>query len=371
MKSVLALLIILATVALVATAWLQSGGIAREQMQSAQTPEEAVRLMLTNVAAHNWDAAYSRLANTADVDKAAFIRDFAGTNGSLLTYASLEKFDVWGLHVNDHEATLRAKLHYSTAVGPLDDIRDVNAEHDGNTWKVFWPTTTLPKLPPQVVPVNYLRWDVINRGAQDDWGVQNVDSPQVRIVSMNAIQRPDRVVILGEIVNEDTVPAYVNVGATLLGPTGNELDQESSFDNISHTLLPKQVSPYRIDFPNVRLEKIKSVRMDAKAMLVAASADPVIEVNQQRLEKDPLGKMVLQGQLVNESGQIVNIPHVVAAYYDSNGKVIWVSDGYVKQELLPQIPVGFAVDVPDDVATKVQSYRVVVNYYNYNNGNNS
>ena len=52
--------------------------------------------------------------------------------------------------------------------------------------------------------MNYLRWDVISRGSSDDWGVQNVDSPQVRIVSMNAIQRPDSVVVLGEVVNEDS-----------------------------------------------------------------------------------------------------------------------------------------------------------------------
>src|SRR5205823_1210806 len=101
--------------------------------------------------------------------------------------------------------------------------------------------------------------------------------------------------------------------------------QESSFDKIDHTLLPKQVSPYRIDFPNMRMEKIKNVRMDAKALLVSASADPVIEVNQQKLETDPLGKKVLSGQLTNEGGQVVDIPHIVSAFYDSNGKVIWVS----------------------------------------------
>ena len=106
-------------------------------------------------------------------------------------------------------------------------------------------------------------------------------------------------------------------------------------------------------------------------MLVPASADPVIAVGQQRIETDPLGKKVLRGDLVNQSGQVVNIPHVVAAYYDANGKVIWVSDGYVDQELMPQIPVSFAVDIPDDVASKVQSYRVVVNYYDNDNAGNS
>ncbi len=82
---------------------------------------------------------------------------------------------------------------------------------------------------------------MISRGATDELGVQNVDSPQVRVVSMNAIQRPDSVVLVGEVVNEDSVPAYVNVGATLLAPSGAELAQESSFDKISH-ILPRSRS---------------------------------------------------------------------------------------------------------------------------------
>jgi len=35
---------------------------------------------------------------------------------------------------------------------------------------------------PQVLPVNYLRWDVIYSGSGDDWGAQNVEAPHVRIV---------------------------------------------------------------------------------------------------------------------------------------------------------------------------------------------
>src|SRR3984893_13404716 len=366
MKKLLAIGIFVVTLGLVAVSWIASGGLVRQRMYSAKSAEEAVRLMLSQVQGRNFDGAYARLANHGEVDETAFIHDVAGSNGSLLTYASLESFDVYGLHQTDQEATFRTKLRYSTAVGPLDTFRDLKVLRDGSNWKVVWPTTRLPKLSPQVIPVNYLRWDVISRGAQDDWGVQNVDNPQVRIISMNALQRPDSVVLVGEIVNEDTIPAYVNVSATLLASDGSERAQEGSFDKISHTLLPKQVSPYRIDFPGMRMDKVKSVRMDAKSMLVPASADPVIEVSQQRIETDALNKKVLRGQLVNQSGQIVNIPHVLASYYDGNGKVIWVSDGYVDQELLPQIPVSFGLAIPDDVAKKIQNYHVVVNYYNHN-----
>jgi hypothetical protein len=363
MKWTLPIVIGAITLALIAIAWFQSGGVERREMFSANTPDQAVRLMLSQIQAHNFNAAYARLANRSDVDKETFIREFAGSFGSLLTYASLENFDVWGLHSGGQEASVRAKLHYSTAVGPLDDVRDLKVEKSGDTWKVFWPVNNATKLPPQVIPVNYLRWDVINRGASDEWGVQNVDSPQVRILSMNAIQRPDSVVLVGEVVNEDSVPAFVNIGATLLDAQGNELAQESSFDKIAHTLLPKQVSPYRVDFPNMRLERIKNVRMDAKALLVAASADPVIEVNHQKLETDPLGKKVLSGDLTDESGQVVDIPHVIAAFYDSNGRVVWVSDGYVAQPLLPQVAVPFALDMPPEIQKNVQSYRVIVNHY--------
>jgi hypothetical protein len=366
MKRILPVILVVVTLVLIVIAWFQSGGAVRHELRYASTPDQAVRLMLSQIQAHDFDAAYARLANRDDVDKNAFTREFAGSYGSLLTYAALENFDVWGLHTGDDNATVRAKLHYSTAVGPLDDVRDLKVEKRGDTWKVVWPVNPAPTLPPQVIPVNYLRWDVINRGAGDDWGVQNVDSPQVRIISMNAIQRPDSVVLVGEVVNEDSVPAYVNVGATLLDAQENEIAQESSFDKIDHTLLPKQVTPYRIDFPDMRLEKVKKVRMEMKALLVSASADPVIAVNQQKLETDPLGKKILSGQLLNQGGQVVNIPHVIAAYYDSNGKVIWVSDGYVGQALLPEIPVPFAVDLPPDIAKNVQTYRVVVNHFDTN-----
>jgi hypothetical protein len=59
----------------------------------------------------------------------------------------------------------------------------------------------------------------------------------------------------------------------------------------------------------------------------------------------------------------VNIPHVLATYYDKAGRVIWVSDGYVDQALLPQVPLPFSVGLDDDVAGNVQTYRVTTNNY--------
>ena len=362
MKFVLVLLIALLTVGLVAAGWVQSGGMKLRAERAASTPEEAVRALLADIQAHNWDQAYARLDHSNDIQQQDFVREIAGTDGSLRTYSALQGFDVWPVHADASHSTLRVRFNWSSAVGSLDEVRDLSVVRDGNTWKVVWPKPNFANVPLQVLPVNYLRWDVIGRRS-DDWGSASVDSPKVRIISMNAVERPDSVVVLGEVENEDTVPAYVNISATLLKQDGSPLAQQDSFDAIAHSLLPKQVSPYRIDFPGARLNQVKSVRMDAHPLLVPASADPVITVENQNVNKDALGRTVLKGSLVNQSGQIVNIAQVLAAFYDTSGKVIWVSDGYVDDALIPQAPVPFAVDIPPDVATRMHDYHVVVNHY--------
>ena len=358
MKRVIPIILLILTAVLVAMATVHSS-----ELKPATTPEGAVQGLLDHAKSRDFAGAYNYVAKNSNTDEQSFAKDLTARDGSLRTYSSLQKFDTKVLHENDEQALVRANIEWSTAVGAFYDNRDLQVVKEGSSWKVIWPVEKQPKVPPQVIPVNYLRWDIVTRGSDDDWGAQNVEAPRVRITSMNAIERDGSTIVLGEIVNEDTVPGFVSVGATLIGKNGNTLGDESSFDKISHTLLPKEVSPFRIDFPGVKLANVKSVRMQPNALLVPASADPVIGVLHQRIEKDSRGRTVLKGELINESGQTVNIPHVLATFYDNSGKAIWVSDGYVDQALLPKTPVPFSVGVRDDLAQNVQTYRVTVNQY--------
>jgi hypothetical protein len=209
--------------------------------------------------------------------------------------------------------------------------------------------------------VNYLRWDVIYSGNGDDWGAQNVEAPHVRIVDMHPVERADGVVILGELLNEDVVPAYVSVAATLLSKNQTTIVTEGSFDKISHLLLPKQVTPFLIKFPSLSLSDIGSIRMTPMSALVAASADPVIEIENEQLHPAPGAS--LTGQLINQSGQIVNVAHVLGTFYNHAGQVVWVADEYVDTALLPQVPVQFEIHIPEDLARNVSSQRTVIATY--------
>src|SRR5215831_15708011 len=340
----------------------------RSATAPASTPEGAVQSMFANVRAHNWKGAHSYVAAGSNVDMSTFQRYLQGRNSSLRTYSQLEGVNTRVLHQGENESLVRAEMKYSTAVGAFYDTRDLKVVKEDGAWKVKWQSEKEASPPPQVIPVNYLRWDVIYRGAADDWGSQNVENPHVRILSMNPTEHDGGVIILGEIENEDTVPAFVSVGATLVNKNGQDVAQESSFDKTSHVLLPKEISPYRIDFPKIKLADLKSVRMKPDSMLVPAAADPVIGVLHQRIEKDNKGRTVLRGELLNESGQTVNIPHVLGTFYDASGKVIWVSDGYVDHALLPQSPQPFAVGLRDELASSVHTYRVTVNQYSLKRG---
>jgi hypothetical protein len=345
------------------TVGIASGSAMYGLTAKASTPERAVANILADVQRRNWDRAFAALSKTSDSDEQSFVQDWTGSNGSLRSFSNLEGFESRPLHATNDEAQVRVRLHWTTPVGPIEDVRDVHLIREGDVWKAVWPKTQVSTVPAQVIPVTYLRWDLVSGGAGDEWGSKNIDAPHVRITSMNAVDSGQGAVVMGEVVNEDTIPAFVNVNATLVDASGNAIDEESSFDKIAHVLLPKQVTPYRIDFPNLSLKDVKNVRMDVKATLVPASADPVIGVMNQKIDSDVQGRSILRGDLLNESGQTVNIPHVVASFYDSNGKVVWVSDGYVNRALLPQSSESFAVEIPKAVAAKVQSFHVVVNQY--------
>lgn len=358
-----ALLIAIGTLWPIPTAVYWAGG--KTLLRPSSTPQAAVENLGDQIRMRAWDGAYSSLGNKAEFTQAEFLHDLTGYFLSLRTFATLDSFEVRPLHQSANDAEMVLKLHWSSVVGPFEGTRDLHVVRSGNRWAVDWPLVKEQHVPPQVIPVNYLRWDVIYRGAGDDWGTQDVEAPHVRIVDMHPVNRAEGVIVMGELLNEDVVPAFVSVRATLLGKNGAVIASEGSFDMISHTLLPKQVTPFLIRFPNVDLSQVGSIRMDPLSVLISASADPVVEVQNQKY--DPASGASLTGQLSNQSGQIVNVAHVLSTFYDKNGQLVWVAGRYVSRALLPQIPVDFQIPVPGDIARKISSQRTVVATYSTRN----
>ncbi|MGA2847560.1 MAG: NTF2-like N-terminal transpeptidase domain-containing protein [Terracidiphilus sp.] len=330
-------------------------------VRSSSTPEAAVANLGDEIRAQAWDKAYASFANKAEFTEQEFIHSLSGAYPGLLTYSTIDNFETRSIHASDNEAEIDLKLHWATVVGNSARTYHLHVVKNGDHWESEWPIVKEPTVPPQVIPVNYLRWDVIYRGPGDDWGAQDAEAPHVRIVDMHPVERADGVVVLGELLNEDVVPAYVSVGATLMSKNQSQIAAEDCFDKISHILLPKQTTPFLIKFSNVTLSQVGSIRMTPQSMLISASADPVVEIGDEQLHPAPDAS--LTGQLINQSGQIVNVAHVLGTFYDKNGQVVWVADQYVDSALLPQNPVSFDIHIPEDLARNVSTQRTVLATY--------
>lgn len=357
-------LVVIGTIDPFSTAVAYAGG--EGLFSSTATPEEAVRNLADEIRMKQWNRAYESLANNSDFTQDQFVHDLTGYYPSLRTFSTLESFDVFPLHASDENADVRLELHWSDVVGPATNIRNLHVIRDGSSWKVQWPLVKEPTVQPQVISEDYLRWDVIFRGSGDDWGTQNVDSPHVSIVDMHPVQRAEGVVVLGELLNQDVVPAYVTVSATLIAKDQSPIATESCFDKISHLLLPKQVTPFRINFPDKRLSDVGSIMMSPFSSLVSDAAGPVIAIDNEKI--NPAPDASLTGEVVNQSGNVINVAHVLGTLYDGSGNVIWVVDQYISRALLPETPRSFNIPIPEDLARKVASQRTVVSSFSFTRG---
>ncbi|HKT24123.1 MAG TPA: hypothetical protein VJR04_05940 [Terriglobales bacterium] len=340
-----------------------ASGLAHSGSGNQNSPDAVTRQLMTAVQARKYEDAYNLIANKSAVTEQQFATDMSGDDNDLLNWATLQSADTEVLHQSDNDAAVRASLTWSTPVGPFHEVRDLKLVRNDGQWRVQWQSTEAKRVPPQVIPITTLQWEVIRRGPQDDWGTQDVDSPRVRVIAMNTAEYEGSAVVMGEIENEDTVPSFVSVEAMLFGDNDKLLGEESSFDKINHVLLPKAVSPFRIDFPGVSMRQVKNIRMRTGSLLISTSADPTIGITNQRITTNSTGQHVLTADLVNEGGRIINVPHVILTAYDDSGKLFWVSDAYVPHALLPQVPMPVSVALRSDAPTNVSNYRIIANYF--------
>ena len=334
-----------------------NSGASPESLNPAPTAQDAVKRLFENVQRRSWPDAYRFVANTQDVNLSAFSRAVDGADGSLRTFSALSDFSQQTLTKSANDAVVRIDLQWSTAVGALYERKEFKVVSTKAGWKVMWPVDKQLRVPPQVVAVSYPRWDVwMAPGAEPK-------TPQVRILSQSITQDADTLILVGELANEDNVPAFVSVNATLVTNNGTSPVEESSFDYMSHTLLPKQVTPFRIEFASIQRNQVKDVRVSVNAQAVSASADPIVTVLNPHIETTGEDHKILVGEIVSQSGLNINIPHVLASFSDSSGKVIWVAGTYLDSNLFPQTPLKFAMQIPASVIKNVASYKVVVNTF--------
>lgn len=333
-------------------------------LPSARTPEEAVSNLGGDISRRNWGRAYDSLGNKDEFTEFQFEHDLMGYYPSLRTEATLQSFEVFPLHSSADTAEVQLKLHWATVVGAPVNTRLLKVVRVGDQWKVDWPIEKEPAVSPQVIAEDFQRWSVVVPGAGNVMEMMNTAAPpKVKIVDMHPLQRAAGLVVMGEIRNDDASPVDVSVVATLLSQDQKTIASEGCFDNIDHFLLPGQVTPFWILFPNQTLTEVANIRMEPSAVLVSAPTGPNIAVQNEKI--NPAPDASLSGELVNPTGNPISVIHIFGTLYDKDGNVVWIVDKYLDRALYPQTPTPFNIPIPEDLARKISTQRTVISSFDY------
>jgi hypothetical protein len=333
-------------------------------LPAARTPEQAVTNLADLISLGDWKRAYGLLANKDQFTEFQFQHDLTGYYPGLRTEATLEGFDPVPLHASANTADMLLKLHWETVVGAPVETRKLKLVRVGDQWQVIWPILKEPVVPAQVISEDYPQWSVVLPGEGDVFGRMTTQaSSHLKILDMHPVQRAEGVVVMGEVRNDDTAPVNISVRATLLSQDQEPIASEGCFDSIVHVLLPGQVTPFLIMFPNQKLSEVGSIRMDPSAFLISAPTEPSIQVQNEQL--NPAPDASVSGEVINPSGKPISVIHILTALYDKNGAMVWMVQKYLSRALYPETPTAFTIPIPEDLARKITSQRTVVNSFDY------
>lgn len=181
------------------------------------------------------------------------------------------------------------------------------------------------------------------------------DRPELEILSARLVSQADRYSVVGELLNTDVDPGDVSVTAFLYDDKGNLVGQSNAQTAIIHKLLPKETTPFRINFEGVSGEiAAQPTSFTVYARAVVTERDLQRDVAAQHVRFVPLsdGRTQLVGELFNVGTQEAIIPHVMVTYYDRNQRVVWVDEVFLEQSVRPQRNLPFEVTPPASGAIK-------------------
>jgi hypothetical protein len=196
------------------------------------------------------------------------------------------------------------------------------------------------------------------------------------VLSARLVKHNHRFSVVGELINADSDPADVTVTAFLSDADSKELSHYNAQEGMTHTLFPKEITPFRVDFEGVAgallTDTLDLARFKPDAFTPPSLEKPIANfdvfakgvVTQYDLSRDLTtqdlqvhigsdGAAHLSGTLLNTGTREATIPHVLITYYDEHNQVVWVDHFFIRDAVRPQHVQPF--DLPITAYADVQT----------------
>ena len=326
-----------------------------------------------------YSSAYEHLDPLTRPSFDLYLLQLSVVNGLVASYGKLDSVYVHILKQEPDHLQVRVDTLWITALERYPTTSYLAMVKRKGSWYI-----TLPPADITVPPNEFLRkptvdWHsqgrtVVTTGTTGFGEVQ--DRPFLQILSARLVKVGNIYSVVGELINTDVNPADITVTAILFDKTGIGLSTYNAQTAIIHKLLPKETTPFRVDFEGVAgtglidastlmgsfkpglvtplhlKAPIASFQVSAKAVVTEHDLNRDVGARDVRINYEADGKPHLIGRLFNAGTVEATIPHLLVTYYDQYNQVLWVDNYYIDQAVEPERNQNF--DVPITVSSSVE-----------------
>ncbi len=339
------------------------------------SPENVVKAYYDAMDYKEFERAHAYIDPTSQKNISQFMLEISVSDGLLSSYAKLDAMDI----TISEQTKITAKASITaTWVTPLkvittSEILDLNLID--KKWYIK-PKAIDPDIPPdQFFSENSISF--YNHGKRKitsghTYHEDVLKQPVVEVLSARLLKKDSIYVIVGEIQNVDNVPADISVTGNLYTKDDISLAQFNAKDIIKHKLLPKETTPFRINFEDIAWSKNsdqKPTRFDPNAftgvtldeipstfnLQVTANVATTDLYQPVGLSMTEVSDHIVSGTLSNTSIQAATIPQLLVTYYNTTDEILWVDATYIDTSVRQQHKTLFKIDILEKAPFKVIS----------------
>lgn len=282
------------------------------------------------------DEAYQLLYNKENISQEQYMLERSLEDGLLASYAKLDTIII--NQIESVGATIK-EVHVTskwlTAVQRFDKKYKLILRQENDLWYIQHDSYEKDVTPDQFIRLPDV--DFLNHGKRQALaGVTQhediLDRPEIYIDQAQLITKDSTLHIVGHITNTDVDPSYINIKGILYDSLGQEIINNNAEDITLHNLLPKEGTPFRIDFPAETSKNILASHTDGSDIEFAVFVSSV--VTDEKLYKYygikdiVLLDDMISCNIINYGNRQITIPQVLITYSQDN-KITWVDKKYL------------------------------------------
>jgi len=307
-----------------------------------ETPEKLLKEYFHHIDFKNYDQAYNLLEAESRISMDQFMLELSLEDGLLASYAKLDSINITQikpLSNNISEAYITAS--WFTAVQKYQTQHDIILEKIENKWFIRKETFEMDITADQLISISDI--DFLNQGKRQAISGSTLkedvlDRPDIYIKQANLVVRDSLPYIVGELINVDVVPSFVNVKAILFNERDEEILNMNSSEVIKHNLLPKESTLFKIDFSEYIFEGDIECIIDSIssfAIFVNSSVTDEKLYKYYGLKNIHKKENNLQGSIVNYGNKEITIPQILIGQCNDDN-ITWVDHTYIDRGIRPQ-----------------------------------